>query len=68
MPKASESIQTKKNQHAHHGRHEDKDLQEKHECAKIPINIRQALMGKTWSHPRIIDETQGSSKKKQDTN
>ena len=38
MSKASESIQSKKNQHAHHGWHEVKDLQEIHECAKIPIN------------------------------
>ena len=32
------AFRQRKNQHAHHGRHEDKDLQEIHECAKIPIN------------------------------
>ena len=44
MPKASESIQSNENQHAYHGKHEVKDLQQKHECAKIPKNKRHALM------------------------
>ena len=38
MPKASESIQSNENQHAYHGKHEVKDPQRIHECAKIPIN------------------------------
>ena len=32
MPKTSENIQPIKNQYAHHGRHEVKDLQQIHEC------------------------------------
>ena len=39
----------KKIQHAHHGRHEVKDLQENHECAKIPIN------NKTSTHEINLD-------------
>ena len=31
-------LKSRKTQHAHHGKHEVKDLQEIHECAKIPIN------------------------------
>ena len=38
MPKVSEIIQSNEKQHAHHGKHEVKDLQQKHECVKIPIN------------------------------
>ena len=44
MPKASESIQPIKNQHAHQGKHEVKDPQQIHECAKKHINLRKALM------------------------
>ena len=39
-----------------------KDPQQIHECAKIPIKTRQALMREIWSHQRIIDETQGGLK------
>ena len=54
---------SQKNQHAHHGKHEVEDPQQIHECTKIPIKIRQALMIQIWSHLRIIDETQGGSKR-----
>ena len=36
------------------------------ECAKIPIKIRQALMIQIWSHQRIMDKNQGSSKEKKE--
>ena len=62
MPTASDNIQPNGNQHAHHGKHEVKDPQQIHECAKIPIKIRQALMIQIWSHQRIMDKNQGSSK------
>ena len=67
MAKASESIQTKKDQHAHHGRHEDKDLQEIHECARIPINNKTRTHETKWSHQRIMDENK-VAQKTQDTN
>ena len=62
MPKASENIQPNGNQHAHHGKHEVEDPQQIHESVKIPIKIRQALMIQIWSHQRIMDKNQGTSK------
>ena len=52
MSKASESIQSKKNQHAHHGWHEVKDLQEIHECAKIPINKKACTLETNLEPPK----------------
>ena len=50
------------NQHAHHGKHEVKDPQQIHECAEIPIKMRQALMRQFWSHRRIIDKSKVAQK------
>ena len=61
MPKASESIQTKKNQHAHHGRHEDKDLQKYMSVPKIPINIKASTHETNSEPPKNYRRKQGSS-------
>ena len=37
-------------------------ISNKYMSVKIPIKIRQALMRQIWSHQRIIDKNQGSSK------
>ena len=38
-------------------------ISNKYMSVKITIKIRQALMRQIWSHQRIIDKNQGSSKK-----
>ena len=58
-----------KNQHTHQGKHEAKDLQLKLECAKMQIEIRQALMRKfifnVSKESKILNKV---TQKKQDTN
>ena len=39
-----------------------KNLQQIHECVKISINIRQALMRQIWGHQRIIEENKVAQK------
>ena len=45
------------NQHTHRDEQEESSIE--CECAKVRIEIREALTRQTWSRQRIIDKRQG---------